>query len=137
MKRSVFYLLFISCVVLFSSCNNNEITLLETINGTWHMKNVQGGLSGIDLDYNPEEVKWTFNLQNNILEVENNITTNGPHSIYAGLESGTYNFEIQQNWQEQTLYVNNNKQGVLILIGNNLKIDDDIAADGFITEFEK
>ena len=101
--------------------------------GRW---SVSGGLAGINIDYNQGDVKWSFNLENNTLIVENNIITTGPEDIYAGLESGTYNIEITQSGEIQTLFINNTERGVLILLNHNLKIDDRFA-DGFITEFER
>ena len=62
--------------------------------------------------------------------------TDGPEDIYANFDSGTYNFEIIENEEEQVLWIDNNKKGVITLLDNNLKIDDGIS-DGFITEFER
>mgnify|MGYP004285581033 FL=1 len=118
-------------------CSDDESNQTETLNGIWNLKNVSGGLAGINIDYNQGDVKWSFNLENNTLIVENNIITTGPEDIYAGLESGTYNIEITQSGEIQTLFINNTERGVLILLNDNLKIDDGLYADGFITEFER
>lgn len=123
---------------LLTSCKNDDVsTHEETISGIWNLKNVSGGLQGINIDYNEGEVQWNFNPSNKTLIVENNIITTGPEDIYAGLDSGTYNYEIQQDAETQTLFINDVQRGIIILLNDNLKIDDGLATDGFITEFER
>ncbi|HIG90007.1 MAG TPA: hypothetical protein EYQ45_03385 [Flavobacteriaceae bacterium] len=134
MKKLLYIFLGLS---LMFGCSDDESNQTETLNGIWNLKNVSGGLAGINIDYNQGDVKWSFNLENNTLIVENNIITTGPEDIYAGLESGTYNIEITQSGEIQTLFINNTERGVLILLNDNLKIDDGLTADGFITEFER
>ena len=134
MKKLLYIFLGLS---LMFGCSDDESNQTETLNGIWNLKNVSGGLAGINIDYNQGDVKWSFNLENNTLIVENNIITTGPEDIYAGLESGTYNIEITQSGEIQTLFINNTERGVLILLNDNLKIDDGLYADGFITEFER
>jgi hypothetical protein len=134
MKKLLYIFLGLS---LMFGCSDDESNQTETLNGIWNLKNVSGGLAGINIDYNHGDVKWSFNLENNTLIVENNIITTGPEDIYAGLESGTYNIEITQSGEIQTLFINNTERGVLILLNDNLKIDDGLYADGFITEFER
>tara|TARA_B100001105_G_scaffold241774_1_gene221423 strand:+ start:641 stop:1042 length:402 start_codon:yes stop_codon:yes gene_type:complete len=133
MKKLLYIFLGLS---LMFGCSDDESNQTETLNGIWNLKNVSGGLAGINIDYNQGDVKWSFNLENNTLIVENNIITTGPEDIYAGLESGTYNIEITQSGEIQTLFINNTERGVLILLNDNLKIDEGFA-DGFITEFER
>jgi len=132
-------LLMILSLVFFTNCNNNDDSnKTETLNGIWNLKNVFGGLQGTNIDYSPGEVKWNFNMGNNTLIIENNIISTGPEDIYAGLDSGTYNIRIEQNGDTDTLFINDTKRGVIILLNtSNLKIDDGLAADGFVTEFER
>ena len=126
-------------VVLFTNCSNNDDSSETiTLNGVWNMKNVSGGLIGIDIDYEPGEVTWNFNVANNSLIVQNNITTTGPEDVYAGLDSGTYSFQVQQNGDTEVLYVNDAVRGVIVVLSENkLTIDDGLDVDGFATEFER
>lgn len=132
-------LLMILSLVFFTNCNNNDDSnKTETLNGIWNLKNVFGGLQGTNIDYSPGEVQWNFNMEYNTLIIENNIISTGPEDIYAGLDSGTYNIRIEQNGDTDTLFINDTKRGVIILLNtSNLKIDDGLAADGFVTEFER
>ncbi|WP_299890252.1 hypothetical protein [uncultured Lacinutrix sp.] len=136
MKVKLFILL-----IFVMGCQNNDIdsseNLTDTINGTWNLKNVYGGLMPIDIDYNIGEVKWTFNDANGNVIVENNIITTGPEDVYSGLDSGTYTYEIQIINNIEVLYVNNAEMGVLQLLNNNLDIDNGLASDGYITSFKR
>lgn len=138
MKIGILTLIIISSVFLFTNCkSDDDSTQTELLNGTWNLKNVSGGLMGLNLDYDQGEVIWIFNLEQNNLTVENNIITPGMKANYAGPDSGIYNVEINQNGEVQTLFINDREIGRIILKDNILKIDDGIAADGFITKFER
>lgn len=137
MKIRVLSLLLILSIGLFMNCSNDVTSQTETLNGIWNLKNVYGGLQGLNINYDEGDVKWNFNLKNSTLIVENNIITTGPEDIYAGLNSGTYSFKIEQNSDTKTLFINDTKIGVIILTRNNLKIDEGLASDGFVTEFER
>ncbi|TVZ57350.1 hypothetical protein OD91_2671 [Lutibacter sp. Hel_I_33_5] len=131
-------LLMILSLVFFTNCNSDNSTQTETLSGSWTLKNVRGGLQGINIDYNHGEVEWIFNLNNNTLIVENNIISTGPEDIYSGLDSGKYDIQVEQNDKQETLFINNTERGVIILLSaTSLKIDNGLAADGFITEFER
>ena len=132
-------LLMILSLMLFTSCNkeDDDSNQTDTLNGIWNLKNVSGGFVGVDIDYSQGEVKWDFNLGNNTLIVENNIMTTGPEDIYAGLDSGTYEIRIEENEEIESLFIDDTKKGIIILLNDNLKIDDNFTSDGFITEFER
>lgn len=110
-------------LVLFISCNSDDDSnQTDILNGIWNLKNVSGGLQGIDIDYSQGFVNWNFNLKNNTLTVENNIMTTGPEDIYAGLDSGTYDIQIEESEEAATLFINDTERGVIILLNTNLKI---------------
>ena len=109
----------------------------HAIHGSWNLTNVSGGLIGINIDYNLGEVIWTFNDNNNQLVIENNIMTAGPEDIYAGLDSGNYSYEIQELNGTETLYISNDERGIILFLDTTLQIDDGVAADGFLTTFER
>lgn len=124
-------------LVFFMSCSDDDSIQSDTINGVWNLKNISGEFTGIDIDYNQGDVTWDFNLENNTLIVENNIITNGPEDIYAGLDSGTYEIRIENGEGIETLFIDDIDRGQLILLGTNLKIDEGLVSDGFLTEFER
>ncbi len=135
-RFSIFFL--IISFLLYTSCDDDDNNVSEApIAGTWHLKNVTGGIAGINIEYNRNLVKWTFKESNSKLTVENNILTTGPEDIYAGLDSGVYDYEIQEIEKVRTLYINDNKRGIVLIINDSLQLDDGIAADGLLTVFER
>jgi len=138
MRTKIYGVLLFMGLGVLVSCNNdddNPSQKEESISGVWHLENVSGGFTGVDLDYSKGEVKWTFNEGNKTLVIENNIMTTGPKDIHAGLDSGTYPYTIEEDKGMKTLTVNNNVKGVLIITSDTLKIDDGVDADGLITKF--
>ena len=121
---------------LFLSCNNDDdATPVESISGTWKMQNVSGGLQGINIDYQDGDVDWTFDTDSQTVRVENRILTTGPEDIYAGPETGSYPYEVEQLGQTQILYLDEEVMGGIILSGNTLTIDSGSDADGLVTIF--
>jgi hypothetical protein len=135
MKTRIFLLVLLMAPGFLISCSSDDDNVKQeaSLTGVWHLKNVRGGLLGIDIDYSLGEVRWDFNT--NTLVVVNNIITTGPEDIYAGLDSGTYNFEVVESGGVQTLFINDTERGVITVTDTVLQIDDGLAADGFVTEF--
>jgi len=135
MKARILTLLMIVGIGFLTSCNNNDddSSQKKSINGTWYLTNVRGGLASINNDYSKGDVKWTFNQTNAILTVENKIGNN--NTFY--LHSGTYSFNIEDDEETQILFVDNNDYRMVILsIENSLIITDD-SNDGFTAEFKR
>lgn len=128
------YMIFIIIGLLIGCDTESTETLI--IHGVWNLKNVTGGFSGINIDYSTGDVQWNFKTDGTLI-IDNTILTTGPENIYAGLDSGTYNYVIEHDGEMQTLFVNTVKRGIINQINNTLQIDDDVAADGFLTEFER
>ncbi len=127
--------------LLFTNCSDDDTSTTpveqESIQGSWNLKKVSGGLMGTSIDYDKGLVEWSFDTTTNRLTIINTILTTGTEDIYAGLDSGTYDYEIRLEENTITLFVNDTKQGALILSESALKIDNDIATDGLIKEFER
>lgn len=120
---------------LLISCtkDDNHLGPESTINGTWNLTSVSGGLASFDIDYQKGDIKWTFNQANSTLTVVNNI---GNDKAFI-LRSGTYHFKIEQNGERQVLFVDNNDYRLTILsIDQDLIITDGMF-DGFTAEFHK
>ncbi len=138
MKTKILLILIIGFIGPFISCErNNDLINEPTIDGTWSLKNVSGGLIGINIEYNEGDVYWIFSKNEGTLVVENSIDSTGPKNIFSGLTSGTYNFKIQYESDLAVLYINDLKRGFLIIEEDSFTMNDGIAADGFITLFVK
>ena len=78
---------------------------------------------------------WTFDTDSQTVRVENRILTTGPEDIYAGPETGSYPYEVEQLGQTQILYLDDEVMGGIILSGNTLTVDSGSDADGLVTIF--
>ena len=138
MKSIFLLIIFLGIATIYPGCKDKNIISQEaTLSGAWKLKNVSGGLAGINIDYNEGDVYWTFNMNNGKLEVINNIETTGPEDIYSGFETGTYNFVVNLDGNEDVLYVNGQKIGVITISKDKLLIDQGVPVDGFMTEFAR
>ena len=136
MKSKFLLFAFLGIVVFYTACTSKDSVLEETtLNGTWKLKNVSGGLADINIDYNEGDVYWTFNTKNGKLEVINNIETTGPEDIYAIFDTGTYNFTVSTEATEDVLYVSGEKIGVITISKDKLLLDQGVPVDGVLTEF--
>ena len=134
MKVNIFYLFIIFGVGFLISCNNDDNSLQEnTINGTWNLTNVRGGLASINNNYSKGDIKWTFDQATTILTVENKIGND--NGFY--LNSGTYSFNIEDDNENQILFVDNGYYRMVILSFDKNLIITDGFDDGFTAEFER
>ncbi len=139
MKSKILVLLVVGFCGVNASCNDDDSPQASTINGTWNLKNISGGLAGINDDYNQGIIKWIFDSQALTLTVENN---NSQNTIYDGFESGIYSYSILESGGNSYLIVEDAEFGVFTLTENNLMLDQNIistgsGADGFIIELER
>ncbi|TMM55932.1 hypothetical protein FEE95_14895 [Maribacter algarum] len=140
--KTKFLLPFVVVLLFGSSCDDsndsNDTISEDPLAGVWHLKNVSGGIQGIDLDYDQGDVSWNFMMDESTLEVESNILTDGPKSINQGLLKGIYAVEFDEQQSIRTLVILGAKFRVLeIDEKSTLVIDDGVAADGFVRTFER
>ena len=126
------------CVL--GGCRTSDEALLElaqsnSLGRSWSLHKVSGGL-GVSITYPYGQVIWTFNEVTGELTIENNIQTNGTEDVYSGFETGTYTYEVVPTNGESVLFVENQQRGIISVSGNVLRIDEGVAVDGMLTEFE-
>jgi len=139
MKSKILVLLVVGFCGIIASCNNDDSIQATIINGTWNLKNISGGLVGINDDYNQGIIKWIFDNQALTLTVENN---NSQNTIYDGFESGIYSYSILESGGNSYLIVEDTEFGGYTLTEKNLIIDQNktstgSGADGFIIDLER
>ena len=135
MKTHILTLFMIVVIGLLSSCKSDDHVIEPdiTIDGTWNLKNVHGGLASINYDYKKGDVKWTFNEINKTLTVVNKMGNDNAFILHSGI----YQYIIDRNGNSQVLFVNNNDYRMVILsLNKNLVISDDML-DGFTAQFNK
>ncbi|MDO5968744.1 hypothetical protein Q4Q35_02905 [Flavivirga aquimarina] len=141
MKRNL--LIILTCFFVLTNCslnddNNSDDTVVFT---TWHLTNVTGGLAGVDDTFDLKTIIWIFDGNNSVITVVNNNTDD---TKVDGLDSGTYDFSIITEGDDEFLVVENNEMGLLtttttqsyLEIDENSTSEGDVA-DGFIYTFKK
>jgi hypothetical protein len=137
--RLIYRIIIVFCVMTNFSCSKDSIPT-PVIDGTWNLRNVGGGLNGIDDDYQQGIIKWVFNSPANFdITIENN---NFPNTNYNGFESGIYNYSILEMDSKTYLIIDGSEFGGYILADSDLIINQNetstgSGADGYILKFEK
>ncbi len=122
--------------------NQNDTFLLEkngTTNGHWNLINIKGGFLGLNEDYKPGDVKWTFNSKNSTLSIEDNISKGVSYDI---IKPGDYHYYILNKKGISYLFIEDFEFGHIIRIKNTLKIDQGNTTsgpltDGYVLTFKK
>ncbi len=125
-------------IAIITSCSvNNEDDKPQVVRSEWHLKNVSGGLEGVNNDFDFNQVIWLFNESQSSLTVLNNNT----NAVEDGLDSGTYIYALLDDGNNIFLIIDDNEFGSLTISNNILTIDQNItsngsSADGFIYTFQ-
>lgn len=140
--KKLFVLFSAILVLVLTGCRTSDEALIDptesnSIGQSWSLNKISGGLAGVSITYPYGQVVWTFNENTNELMVVNNITTTGVEYAYSGHDTGTYSYEIVVNNGDSMLFINNQQRGIISISNTGLNIDDGVAADGMLTEFEQ
>jgi len=126
-------------IVILTSCSiNSDNNNPQVVRTEWHLKNVSGGVGGVNDDFAISEVIWIFNETLSKLTVTNNNTDTSKED---GLDSGTYTYSLIEEGSNTFLVVDDHEIGSLTLPTNQLIIDENLTsngtgADGFIYTFQ-
>nr|WP_321229543.1 hypothetical protein [uncultured Psychroserpens sp.] len=135
MKKYI-YVLLVTFFVL--SCNNDDDRSSNnepTLNGSWSVINVIGGLAGIDDNYEEDVIVWNFDEQTQELTVTNN---NVELVIYDGLASGIYSYEVLIEDENTSLIIDGIIYDLSILTETSLVLDEGaFTSDGFQLTFSR
>lgn len=128
----------------FSNCQSDNENQEINIEGNWQMKNIRGGLTGINENYGLGVLTLKFDSSNMslIISKSDDITTSQEELFYREFEfensdftSTDYNISVLEGLN--TLFVDNVKIGNMEIRGNSLFIDKGIALDGVLIELTK
>ncbi|MDH7447111.1 hypothetical protein [Aquimarina sp. 2201CG14-23] len=122
MKKIILFLMFIA--PLFSCDKSDDPNEQDVLNGKWNLVYVSCECQPVDLEVG--EHIWTFDLSQNKLNVQNNVT----EQLHTILETGSYEINVTQNKinilaTEYDYYFENNK----------LYLADHPESDGPLIEF--
>lgn len=138
MKNVIWLFVMLFGLSIFMGCDKkNETPQMETLNGTWNLKNISGGFAGVDDDFETGLVTWTFDEPSSTLTVVNN---SSQEFIYSGYETGTYTYTIVEISGHEYMIIEGTEHGKYLIQGNLLTINENelqsgAGADGFVFEF--
>lgn len=123
------------CLMLtLTSCSSDDnpiqINDPENLDGSWTIVNIFGGLAGIDDDYEPGQIIWSFDEENETLTVDNSVEDEDV--ITSGLPSGTYDYYIETEEGTNYLFVDDYNFAHFSISADTLLIDQGVASDGFL-----
>ncbi|WP_299253547.1 hypothetical protein [uncultured Aquimarina sp.] len=130
MKRLCILLL---SIVLFSCSNDDDNNAQPTLQGTWNLVNISGGITGLDEDIAKGIVVWDFNETTGMVTIVNSSTTTSANTL---LVSGTYTYSVSAPADADILIVNEVNYGRLNLENTVFTVTES-AIDGFIFRFER
>mgnify|MGYP000498269196 CR=1 FL=1 len=133
--KNVFYALTFMLLMFSCTSDDDNQNTEATLNGSWHLVNISGGLVGVNDDFDTGLITWIFNENNLELTV---INTNTTDVIFDGLASGTYNYQPLTTTGENTdIVVDFFSFRITTLTTVQLILDEGIAADGFLLTFSR
>ncbi len=115
-----------------ASCHSNDDSSPDNgIDGNWNLTHVSGGISGVDLSFDPGIILWTFDDNMGTLTIINN-----SESGFSIFQSGTYAFSMEDTADYKTITINGTTFGSIDISKNKIYIDQRVA-DGFFLELTK
>jgi hypothetical protein len=142
MKRTLI-ILFTSFLALTNCSVDNQIDNQEEESFLvyWHLRNVIGGVSDVNNDFELDDIVWFFDETTGELTVENNNTDD---TIEDGLSSGLYQFSFETEDSDFFLFIDGNEFGYVESFQFGLIIDQNIQtaenttiSDGFVYAFDR
>ena len=145
--RFLVFLLFCAFCISITGCSKEESNSDPLINGglvgTWNTINTSGGFAGINCDYQPGEIVWVFDAEDNLTITYNVINTS---ALCGGQELGMvtseYKYGILSSNDKKFLLLDDNERGEIIVSTTEFILDQNsysggTGADGFFMTFVK
>lgn len=132
-------LIVLCCTFVLTSCSvGNDVNDQQNYKRLWHLINVTGGVGGVNQNFEPSTIVWSFDEPTLKLTVTNN---NQDDTAPDGLDSGTYDYSIINANGESYLVIDDNELGELSFSQTGMGINENIkstgtGADGFVYLFQ-
>lgn len=124
-------IIYIILIFAFASCSLNSENNPQVVRSEWHLRNVSGGLSGVNNDFEFNTVIWTFNESLESINVENNNTN---PAIEDGFDTGTYSYSLMDDGDHIFISIEDNEIGSLTFTSNELVIDQNLTSNGSVAD---
>ena len=140
MKKHIIYLFALALTITSCSLENDTNQDEQTYKSLWHLRNVSGGVSGVNDNFDLEAIVWSFNETTLKLTVENNNTDDTKQD---GWDSGTYDYSFTQTGSKDYLIIDGTEVGELTFTSQNSMVINEnekstgTGADGLIYTFQR
>lgn len=133
------------CAGLIISCESSDDSSTQSdsnpIEGRWNLTNVSGGFIGLNQDYKPGVISWSFDTKNSKIVVVNNDNGNQEKN-YNGLKSGKYSYTVFTEKKIDYLSIEGTEFGLLktdrdVLVINQNYISTGPQADFYVLTFNR
>ena len=139
--KQLFVLILLS--LFLSGCSSTEnaplnpivsgnITPAPSLQGTWNLTKVSGGIAGINEVLGPGQIQWVFDVELSSLTVDNQ-KADGP--MYTGVESGSHPYNLFKQNQANYLFVQDREIGRVVIVDGMLQINGNERSDGSGADF--
>lgn len=137
--KKILFLMVVATALIAGACSDNDdmpVTTVAALGGTWKLTHVSGSVAGIDQDFTPGAVTWTFNVENNTVSVVNNTPDD---SLTDFFPTGNYTYGYVQNETTPqscayTLAVSNINFGCAASTSTTLTLTQ-VESDGYVLTF--
>ncbi|HKK11707.1 MAG TPA: hypothetical protein VJ945_02675 [Flavobacteriaceae bacterium] len=129
--KSKLFILSIFALTFVVGCFSDHNDTNYGIEGQWNLTHVSGGLSGMDMSYDPGVIIWTFDENTGMVTIVNN-----SEDGFSSFQSGTYPFQIDDQGDHMGITIDGLSFGSIEISQNQLNIDQRVA-DGVLLELTK
>ncbi len=141
MKHSILialcsFFILTNCSIGDDDNNNQNNIVYKTY---WHLVNTSGGVSGVNQDFDLNEVVWSFDEGTMELTVVNDNEDGDKEDAF---DSGTYDYSVTEDDPDSFLFIDGSEFGSFTITTQELVIDQNTttagtATDGFEYTFER
>ena len=129
--KTKMYILSIFALTFIVGCFSDHNDTKYGLEGQWNLTHIGGGISGMDISFDPGVIVWTFNENTGMVTIVNN--SEGGFSTF---QSGTYPFLIEDAGDYNTITIDGMNLGSIEISTNQVNIDQR-TADGVLLELTK
>lgn len=99
--------------------------------GQWNLTHISGGVSGMNISFEPGVILWAFDEDNKMVTIVNT-SENG----YSSFESGTYSYSVERVGGNISITIDAVTFGNVEIFQNEIHLDQTIV-DGIFLELTK
>ena len=101
------------------------------LEGPWNLTHISGGVSGMNISFEPGVILWTFDEDNKMVTI-----VNTSEDGYSAFESGTYSYSVERVGGNISITIDAMTFGSVEIFQNEVHLDQTMV-DGIFLELTK